>query len=125
MFFGKEDGLNGLKGNPPPIMHLFGYGDHMFNRIPVVINTFNVELRPGIDYISTKQNNTPYRELNGPDAGFDLSSEQGESQTWAPTLSNISVLVTPIYSRDSIKNFSMKKFVNGELNGKGNEVGFI
>ena len=46
--------------------------------------------------------------------------------TWAPTLSNISVLVTPIYSRDSIKNFSMKKFVNGELNGKGsNEVGFI
>jgi len=125
MFFGKEDGLNGLKGNPPPIMHLFGYGDHMFNRIPVVINTFNVELRPGIDYISTKQSNTPYRELNGPDAGFDLSSEQGESQTWAPTLSNISVLVTPIYSRDSIKNFSMKKFVNGELNGKGNEVGFI
>jgi len=125
MFFGKEDGLNGLKGNPPPIMHLYGYGDHMFNKVPVVINTFNVELRPGIDYISTKQNNTPYRELNGPDAGFDLSSEQGESQTWAPTLSNISVLVTPIYSRDSIKNFSMKRFVNGELNGKGNEVGFI
>jgi hypothetical protein len=49
-----------------------------------------------------------------------------ESQTWAPTLSNISVLVTPIYSRESIKNFSMKKFVRGELNGKGsNEVGFI
>jgi len=125
MFFGKEDGLNGLKGNPPPIMHLFGYGDHMFNRIPVVINTFNVELRPGIDYISTKQSNTPYTDLNGPDAGEFLTAQQGESQTWAPTLSNISVLVTPIYSRDSIKNFSMKKFVNGELNGKGNEVGFI
>jgi len=123
MFFGKEDGLNGLKGNPPPIMHLFGYGDHMFNRVPVVINTFNVELRPGIDYISTKQNPDGYstartRERMG-------LPELGDSQTWAPTLSNISVLVTPIYSRDSIKNFSMKKFVNGELNGKGNEVGFI
>ena len=126
MFFGNEDGLGGLKGNPPPIMHLFGYGDHMFNKVPVVINTFNVELRPGIDYISTKQTNTPYKELNGPDAGFDQSVISGESQTWAPTLSNISVLVTPIYSRDSIKNFSMKKFVRGELNGKGsNEVGFI
>jgi len=121
MFFGSDDGLNGLKGNPPPIMHLFGYGDHMFNRVPVVINTFNVELRPGIDYISTKQGNTTYTN-NGPDVGFDINAE---SQTWAPTLSNISVLVTPIYSRDSIKNFSMKKFVNGELNGKGNEVGFI
>ena len=125
MFFGADDG-NGLKGNPPPIMHMYGYGDHMFNKVPVVINTFNVELRPGIDYISTKQSNTAYRELTGPDAGFDLSAEQGESQTWAPTLSNISVLVTPIYSRDSIKNFSMKKFVNGELNGTdSNEVGFI
>ena len=126
MFFGKEDGIDGLKGNPPPIMHLFGYGDHMFNKVPVVINTFNVELRPGIDYISTKQSNSPYRESNGPDAGFDVTTAEGASQTWAPALSNISVLVTPIYSRDSIKNFSMKKFVRGELNGKGsNEVGFI
>ena len=126
MFFGADDGLDGLKGNPPPIMHFYGYGDHMFNKVPVVISTFNVELKPGIDYISTKQSNTPYRELNGPDAGFDLSADQAAAQSWAPTLSLISVLLTPIYSRDSIKNFSMKKFVNGELNGKGsNEVGFI
>jgi hypothetical protein len=124
MFFGNDDG-DGLKGNPPPIMHLYGYGDHMFNKIPVIINSFNVELRPGIDYISTKQSNTPYKQLTGPDAGEFLNAE-GESQTWAPTLSNISVLITPIYSRDSVKNFSMKKFVRGELNGKGsNEVGFI
>ena len=125
MFFGNDDG-DGLKGNPPPIMHLYGYGDHMFHKVPVVINSFNVELRPGIDYISTKQTNTPYKQLNGADAGFDQSVIAGESQTWAPTLSNISVLLTPIYSRESIKNFSMKKFVRGELNGKGtNEVGFI
>ena len=125
MFFGREEGIDGLKGNPPPILHMFGYGDNVFNRVPVVVNTFNVELRPGIDYISTKQSNTPYRQLNGPDAGFENAVISGESQSWAPTLSNISVLVTPIYSRDKIKNFSMKKFVRGELNGKGNEVGFI
>ena len=122
MFFGKDDG-NGLKGNPPPILHLFGYGDHMFHKIPVVLNSFNVELRAGIDYISTKQgsvyNKTTARSPNEPEASdYD--------QTWAPTLSNISVLITPIYSRESIKNFSMKKFVRGELNGKdSNEVGFI
>ena len=126
MFFGSDEGLDGLKGNPPPILHLSGYGDHMYNKVPVVVNTYNLELRQGIDYISTKQSSTPYKQLNGPDAGFDQSAIAGESATWAPTLSNISVLVTPIYSRDSIKNFSMKKFVRGELNGKGsNEVGFI
>jgi len=122
MFFGADNDT--LKGNPPPILHLSGYGDHMFQKVPVVLNSFNVELRAGIDYISTKQNGSGFktartRERMGlPDLEKD--------QTWAPTLSNISVLVTPIYSRDSIKKFSMKKFVNGQLNGSGdNEVGFI
>ena len=125
MFFGKDEGTGkGLKGNPPPILHLFGYGDHMFHKIPVVLNSFNVELRAGIDYISTRQNPDGYstprtRERMG-------LPELEEIQTWAPTLSNISVLITPIYSRDSVKNFSMSKFVRGELNGKdSNEVGFI
>ena len=121
MYFGKEQ--QSLKGNPPPIMHMSGYGDHMFSKVPVIVNTFNVELRPGIDYISTKQSNSPYRQSNGPDAGFDINAE---SQTWAPTLSNISVLVTPIYSRESIKNFSLSEFARGELSGKGEgEIGFI
>ena len=121
MFFGADDG-DGLKGNPPPILHLYGYGDHMFNKVPVVVNSFNVELRQGIDYISTKQS-----DIYSPrPANVNVMNQDSGSQTWAPTLSNISVLVTPIYSRDSIKNFSMKKFVRGELNGKGSdEVGFI
>ena len=123
MFFGSDQGLNGLKGSPPPILHLSGYGDHMFQKVPVILNTFNVELRSGIDYISTKQSEvygTPTEEF----ADFDVNGPV--AQTWAPTLSLISVLITPIYSRDSVKNFSMSKFVKGELNGKGrNEIGFI
>jgi hypothetical protein len=123
MFFGQDDG-NGLKGNPPPILHLSGYGDHMFQKIPVVLNSFNVELRSGIDYISTRQNESGYKTARTRER-MGLP-ELEKNQTWAPTLSNISVLVTPIYSRESIKNFSMKKFVNGQLNGQGdNEVGFI
>ena len=127
MFFGSDQEH---KGSPPPILHLSGYGDHMFNKVPVIINTFNVELRQGIDYISTKQAKVYSGHAN--DYGFDASGSfigegMGEEvdATWAPTLSNISVLITPIYSRDSVKNFSMKKFVRGQLNGKGNEVGFI
>ena len=121
MFFGSDN--DSLKGNPPPILHLSGYGSHMFQKVPVVLNSFNVELRSGIDYISTKQEATPFQSTPQ-NIHFDVNST--EEQTWAPTLSNISVLVTPIYSRESIKNFSMKDFVRGKLNGKGdNEVGFI
>ena len=125
MFFGSEQGIDGLKGNPPPILHLSGYGDHMFNKVPVIMNTFNVEMRSGIDYISTKQTQVGYG-AGRVDPTLAAAVQRGESQTWAPTISNISVLVTPIYSRDSVRDFSMKKFVNGELNGKGtNEIGFI
>jgi len=121
MFFGKDQDL---KGNPPPILHLSGYGDHMFSKVPVVVNTFNVELRPGIDYISTKQN---------PDGLFTsrtrakmgLPDLDTMPQSWAPTLSNISVLVTPIYSRDAVKNFSLSEFARGNLSGKGEGIGFI
>ena len=118
MFFGSDQEH---KGSPPPILHLSGYGDHMFNKVPVIINTFNVELRQGIDYISTEQSKVYSKQYE-----HELSQDyKNQDATWAPTLSNISVLITPIYSRDSVKNFSMQKFVRGELNGKGNEVGFI
>ena len=129
MYFGKDNTT--LKGNPPPILHMSGYGDHMFNNVPVIVNTFNVELRPGIDYISTKQPNLARlpnpKELGGYDAaGLQVYENLAEAQSWAPTLSNISVLVTPVYSRESVKNFSLSEFARGELNGKGtNGIGFI
>jgi hypothetical protein len=125
MFFGDDQGIDGLKGSPPPILHLSGYGDHMFNKVPVVLQTFNVELPAGVDYISTKQNDI-YNELPQAEEFASTQQDPMESQTWAPTLSNISVLAQPIYSRDSVSRFSMSKFVKGELNGKGrNEIGFI
>ena len=123
MFFGSEQGLDGLKGNPPPILHLSGYGDHMFNKVPVILKTFNVELRSGIDYISTSQSDVYRTNSNVDKQDFDY---QRENPTWAPTISLISVLVTPIYSRNKVRDFSMYKFVRGQLNGKGtDEVGFI
>ena len=121
MFFGKEQDF---KGNPPPILHLSAYGEHMFHKVPVVVNTFNVELRAGIDYISTKQNSTPYKRLSGADAGWDLADMENMDQTWAPTISNISVLITPVYSRESLKRFSLAEFASGELNDK-ESIGFI
>ena len=123
MYFGNDD--QPLKGNPPPILHLSGYGDHVFNKVPVIVNTFNVELRPGIDYISTKQTQIGYG-AGRVDPTLAAAVEAGTSQSWAPTLSNISVLVTPVYSRDSVGKFSLSEFARGKLSGKAeNEIGFI
>ena len=86
----------------------------------MIINSFNVELRPGIDYISTQQSQV-YRSNLSELADFDYQSQDA---TWAPTLSNISVLVTPIYSRESIKNFNLKDFASGKLD-RDQGIGFI
>jgi|TARA_R110000782_G_scaffold220686_1_gene307909 hypothetical protein len=127
MFFGKEQNF---KGNPPPILHLSGYGKNMFEKVPVVLNSFNVELRSGIDYISTKQDAVFQRQAPGstPLHDFDPGTfnPNSQDQTWAPSLSTISVLVTPIYSRESIKSFSLRDFAEGKLNGNGDgNIGFI
>ena len=122
MFFGNSPSL---RGNPPPILHLSGYGDHVFSNVPVVVNTFNVELRSGIDYISTYQTQVGYN-AGEVDPTLAASVESGESQTWAPTLSNISVLVTPVYSRNSVANrFNLQDFARGKLNGKDTGIGFV
>ena len=134
MFFGKDDAY-GLKGNPPPILHLNGYGDHMFNNIPVIIQTFNLELRQGIDYISTTQDSVYGKGKNPSNPGDrtfagnphleGITDANAIDQTWAPTLSTISVQIIPAYSRDTVKKFSMKDFVNGDLTGGEHGIGFM
>ena len=98
----------------------------MFNNVPVVVNTFNVELRAGIDYISTIQN-TVYTK--NPHADI---ADTSVNATWAPTISNISVLVTPTYSRESLTKFSLQDFASGNLSNfgassknKNDGIGFI
>lgn len=58
------------------------------------------------------------------------AASTGKKLGWAPTSSIFTVQIQPVYSRDSIKNFSMKDFVKGNLNnfgGNGNKegIGFI
>ena len=97
--------------------------------MPVVVNSFNVELRSGIDYISTRQDFQGFGlgDRKNPNEMKNINFDANEfDQTWAPSLSNVSVLITPVYSRDTVKKFSLQKFAKGELNGNGGEgIGFI
>lgn len=141
MFFGGE---SANKGNPPPILKLNGYGDYVFKNIPVVVTSFNVELTQGVDYIGTgqfdvsransviDQKNKELEERRN--AGMTMEEyEQWKSDTlsqavrrgetdnlgWAPASSIFAVHVQPVYSRESIKNFSLEAFAAGQLNNYG------
>ena len=125
MFFGGENDT--LKGNPPPILKLNGYGNHVFNNVPVVVTNFTVDLRNQVDYISTEQSNRSRQGI-----GFDdILTNPAKNATWAPTDSQFNVQLQPVYSRESITKFSMRQFVNGSLSninntsGRNDGIGFI
>jgi len=91
-------------GAPPVIVKLNGYGTHIFKNVPVVITNFNIDLPQDVDYIYVKP----------------LYSDDG---TYVPTRSNVSVTVTPVYSRAAVEEFSLDKFVSGGY--VGGNVGYL
>ena len=149
MFFG---GDQALRGNPPPVLQLNGYGNYVFKNVPVVVTNFTVELTQGVDYISTAQNFADVAAGNAvagdliakANRDFNARAARGETITrqeileatsqantaatnasmgknlgWAPTSSIFTVQVQPIYSRSSLKNFSLQQFAAGNLNNVG------
>jgi hypothetical protein len=113
MFYGKSSN----KGSPPPLVHLSGYGDFVFNRVPCVVKMFTVDLQKDIDYIQVPIG-----------AGVNLGSQFERKNvpggyTYVPTLSFISVTLGPTYSRDQTRKFSLDTFVKGGY--IGNDKGYI
>jgi hypothetical protein len=90
MFYGQSENA----GNPPIICHLSGYGSYMFDRVPVVIQNFNVSLGDDVDYIKYGS---------------------GSNATWVPTLSEFSLLVGPVYNRSDMRKFSLQQYAQGNM----------
>ena len=135
MFYGGE---GQAQGAPPPIVFLDGYGDYVFNHVPVVVTTFTVDMPDNVDYIATKvvtgndsftetkrnpSDNTA-KETNANMFYGDVHLDP-KATSWAPVQSLFSVTCQPLYSRTQIERFSLEKFVSGGYVGKGNTPGFI
>jgi hypothetical protein len=114
MFYGNSGNL----GAPPPLLHLSGYGDFVFDRVPVVIKLFTLDLPDSVDYIqvpisdSVDLASTPELARVNVPGGY----------SYVPTLSRINVTVQPTYSRDTTRRFSLDTFVQGGYIGKGQGI---
>lgn len=97
MFYG--DGS--AKGAPPPRIALSGYGDFVFNRTPVIVKMFSVDLPAGVDYIKV-----PFAEAN-------FQNSAAGTYTYVPTLSTLNITVQPVYSRDKTRQFNLTDYTNG------------
>ena len=100
MFFGQ--GSNA--GNPPVICNLTGYGSSIFNKVPVVIKSFSVELPDSVNYVRCNKYGTA---------------------TWVPILSTITVVVVPVYNRTRLRDFSLQDYASGKTATSSSGVGYI
>ena len=108
-------GVDKDAGQPPPVVRLNGYGDFVFNNVPVIVNSFQFDMPKDVDYISTAVG-----AVTPPATDFDT----GTTPTgWAPATSIVTVAVTPQYSRTKQSQFSLNDFIKDGYIGKGG--GFI
>jgi hypothetical protein len=95
-------------GAPPPVLKLNGYGDFVFNNVPVVVTNFQVDLPKDVDYISSSF-------VRGyEDTGTEDGGQFVNGVGYAPVRSTITVTLQPVYSRSSVRNFNLQDFVNGK-----------
>ena len=78
-------------GNPPIILRLTGHGNNLLPNAPVVIQSFDLTLPNSVDYITVA----------------DTEKDR------IPTMTDISITMTPIYSRSDLTTFSMDDIANG------------
>ena len=107
-------GESPLRGSPPPIVRLNGYGEYVFPNVPVVVRNFTVDLPADVDYIKTQVTGDVDENTIG-----NYSGKVG----WVPTQSQVAVTVVPIYSRAKTSQFNLNTFVNGGYLGEGADGG--
>lgn len=114
MFYGNSGNL----GAPPPLLHLSGYGDFVFDRVPVVVKLFTLDLPDSVDYIQVPISESADLAITPELARVNVPG----GYSYVPTLSRLNVTVQPAYSRDTTRRFSLDTFVQGGYIGKGQGI---
>lgn len=85
-------------GLPPPVCRFSAYGSMQYNKVPVVISSVKVELPDSVDYYATG---------NSSNAQFNFDTAQADNGSiMVPTISTISVVLMPMYSREELLGLS-------------------
>jgi hypothetical protein len=92
-YFGDDAVARGRPGVPPPVL-LFEYlGDHGFNKVPVVVTNWSMQLPDNVDYVPVQVNN---------------------QVTYVPTLTNIMINLKPQYTPHKLRRrFSLEAITSG------------
>lgn len=137
MYFGSAD-TKVSRGTPPPILELNGYGEFMFNKLPVVLTGFNFTLNNDVDYVLvdayTSKTTTidnrieiqPMPPVGKPKINYNVKEFPrvvGKQDTfnnveagsvWLPSALTISASLTVQNIPKTLREFNLDKFRTGE-----------
>lgn len=93
-YFGDAATAQGRYGTPPPVM-LFEYlGEQMFNKVPVVVSSYNITFSDSVDYVPVIWQDTT---------------------TYVPTQAQVMVSMLPTYNPNKIRQrFDLDQIKNGQ-----------
>ena len=95
-------------GNPPIILRLTGHGQNLLPNVPVVIQSFDLTLPNSVDYIKINPNASP---VPGVVNSHYLKSDNVDH---IPTMTDISITMTPVYSRSDLTKYKISDIANGQ-----------
>lgn len=117
MAYGSDNGSE--QGSPPPVLRFSGYGDYVFNNVPVLVTNFTLDLSPETDYISINTNGSSSGLANAANIAQQVSGgaipRASNGNVHVPVSSMVSITLVPAYSRREQEKFSLRGFVNGDL----------
>lgn len=103
-FYGDSAVEQGFYGTPPPVLMFEYLGHYGFNKVPVIIRSFNFQLPDGVDYVPVR--------FKHPTAG--------ETVTYMPSETDIMIEMVPQYTYKKLrKRFDLLAFTRGEDFNKG------
>lgn len=111
MFFGRD--INPAAGTPPPLLTLDGYGAHYFPSVTCVATAFSHTMPADVDYIEIPTG------LEGEEPG----QANYTTSTRLPTVSQLSITLQPVYSRNQVAEFSLVEFSSGMMLGTDGRPG--
>lgn len=85
-------------GAPPPVLMFDCYGDYMFNKLPVILESFSMDFPNDVDYV--------YVTVD-------------DSKICLPVITNITMTVTTQNTPQKCRQFNYSEFANGSLMKKG------
>jgi hypothetical protein len=102
-------GNDPLAGAPPPVCRLDAYGANMLNNVPVAVASFRVDLSADVDYYSSNQSLDLYPNI-------DENPNVFRETNLIPTVSTIVMSLIPMYSRNEMLDYNVKKWISGDSN---------